>query len=79
MSTQFSAILVLFTPCVLFADVFSWEADAFPDVSGWDVGQNFCDPAEWVQGGSFFQRVDICPGDPPLGGQQSSYQLRLLD
>jgi len=62
-----------------FADVFSYEADSFPTESGWEVGQNYCDPEEWVENGSFFQHVQLCEGDPPPGGQSSSYDRSLLE
>jgi hypothetical protein len=73
-----AVIALLLAPCV-FGDIFSYEADSFPTEAGWEVGQNYCDPEEWVEGGRFWQHVDICEGQPPPGGQQSSYQRSLVE
>ncbi len=69
---------LLSTPNVL-ADVFVYEADSFPEESGWDIVQIFCDPELWVEGGWFFQHVELCPGVPPPGGQTAGYRRYLDD
>ncbi len=48
MSIRWAAVLVLsVAPCV-FADVFSYECDSFPDQAGWDIVQIVCDPTQWL-------------------------------
>lgn len=60
-------------------EVVTYECDVPPLDAGWDIGQNFCNPQEWVQDGQFFQYVELCPGyDPPVG-QNSSYERSLAD
>ncbi len=79
MSRCLLAVLVLSAaPCV-FADVFSYECDSFPDQAGWDVIQIWCEPTQWVDDGWFFQHVELCPGYPPPGGQNGSYTRSLTE
>jgi hypothetical protein len=73
------AVIVLLLAPSVFGDVFSYEGDSFPTEAGWEVVQNYCDPEEWVADGRFWQHVDICEGDPPPGGQESSYERLLLE
>jgi hypothetical protein len=70
--------LVLSIGVCTFGQLFSYEADSFPTAAGWQIGQNWCDPLEWVDSGKFVQQVELCPGYPPPGGQQSSF-IRSLE
>ncbi len=63
----------------VFADVVSYEASTFPDEDGWTLLQNYCEPELWVEAGWFHQHVEMCPGDPPPGGQSSVYRRSLAD
>lgn len=78
MSIRFSVAILLVTSFGAYADVFSYEATSFPDEAGWELLQNYCDPDMWIEDGWFHQQVELCPGDPPPGGQQASYR-RWLD
>ena len=78
-SSRCAVVSVLLLAPSVFGDVFSDEADSFPTEAGWEVGQNYCDPEEWVADGRFWQHVDTCEEDPPPGGQQSSYERLLLE
>ncbi len=80
MLTRFSqaALVLVLAPPVL-ADVFSYECDSFPEDSGWDIVQIYCDPELWIEEGHFFQHVDMCPSDPPPGGQKATYRRSLDD
>ncbi len=79
MSIRWAAVLVLGGGPFVFADVFSYEANSFPDEAGWDIIQIWCDPEQWVEDGWFFQHVELCPGDPPPGGQKGSYRRSLAE
>ena len=77
MFIRFSVAILLVTVSNAHADVFSYEATAFPDEAGWNLLQNYCDPELWVEEGWFHQHVEMCPGDPPPGGQSSVYRRSL--
>jgi hypothetical protein len=79
MSIRQLGVIVLWAASPVFGEVFSYECDSLPLQAGWVVGQNFCDPAEWVEDGRFYQRVEFCEGYDPPAGQQSSYNRSLSD
>ena len=79
MTIRFSVAILLVTSSSAYADVFSYEATTFPDEAGWDLLQNYCDPDMWIEDGWFHQYVELCPGDPPPGGQQASYRRSLAE
>ncbi len=76
-SLAMSAALVLVAAHIVWADVVPYECDSFPEDSGWDIIQIFCEPELWIEDGWFFQRLDLCPDDPP--GQQAAYERSLDD
>ena len=69
-----AVVLELALASAVFADVVSSEFTSFPENEGWDVLQIYCDPDMWIENGWFIQQVELCPGDPPPGGQQASYR-----
>ncbi len=73
------AFVVLVSAIYVLGDVVTSECDLMPVDEGWSVQQNFCDTQEWVEGGSFFQRVEFCQDADPPAGQQSSYMRYLSD
>ncbi len=77
MFIRFSVAILLLTVSTVHADVFSFEATAFLDRSGWVLLQNYCDPNMRIEDGWFHQHVEMCPGDPPPGGQSSVYRRSL--
>jgi len=77
MFVRCSAVIVLVFATAGLADVFSYEADSFPDRAGWDLLQNYCNPDLSIEDGWFHQHVELCPDDPPPGGQQASYRRSL--
>ncbi len=79
MSIRWAAVIVLWGVPFVFADVFSYECDSFPDQAGWEIAQIYCDPEQWVDEGWFFQHVELCPGDPAPGGQRASYTRSLAE
>jgi hypothetical protein len=72
-------VLVLGGAPLVFANVFSYECDSFPDQAGWDIIQIWCDPTQWVEDGWFFQHMELCEGYPPPGGQQGAYRRSLAE
>ena len=79
MSVRISAALVLLAAAPIFASVVSYEADTSPVDAGWTLFQNYCNAAEWNSAGWLFQHVELCPGDPPPGGQVDAYTRSLAD
>lgn len=59
--------------------VISYECNSFPTEDGWEIGQEWCAPAQWVEDGWFLQHVALCDGVDPPGGQQSSFVRSLED
>lgn len=59
------------------AQVFTYEAETFPDEGGFDLLQIFCDPQLSVEGGWFLLSVDLCEGYDPPGGQGVGYRRSL--
>ncbi len=69
-----AVVIELALASAVFADVVSSEFTSSPENEGWDVLQIYCDPDMWIENGWFIQQVELCPGDPPPGGQQASYR-----
>jgi len=72
-----AAALLLGAPIQLAGQVFSYEADSFPEEAGWNISQIVCDPLLLVDNGRFVTEVDLCAGYPPPGGQSASYRREL--
>jgi hypothetical protein len=79
MSLRCLAAIVLLGGARVSADVYSYECDVLPTVSGWTLLQAWCDPDEWIEGGRLFQRVEFCAGFDPPEGQQFDYRRSLED
>ncbi len=73
------AVLVLLATSSVFGAVVSYECDSFPEEDGWQISQIVCDPALWIDAGTFFQHVELCDGYPPPGGQSASYVASVAD
>ena len=72
-------VLELALASTVFADVVSTEFSSSPENEGWDIIQIYCEPELWIEDGWFFQYVDLCPGEPPPGGQTAAYRRSLAD
>ncbi len=79
MSRLFLSVIVFSAAANSMAEVFTYEANVFPEQAGWDISQIFCDPGlSLEEDGRFVVDVDLCKGDPPPGGQGATYR-RTLD
>lgn len=65
--------LTLASAALVRAEAFSYECNSFPGDSDWIVINEFCDFEQWIDQGRLFQHVELCPGFPPPGGQQTYY------
>ncbi len=56
-----------------FSQVVFYEAATHPTEEGWSYTTNYCDPSESLENGWLVHHVEMCPNDPPPGGQQIGY------
>ncbi len=75
--TAIAVILMLATRAAVGTSV-AYECNTLPENTGWQVVQIYCNPTLEVLDGWFQQHVDLCPPNPPPGGQQAAFR-RTID
>ena len=71
--------LTAFSVGLVQGEVFSYDCDSTPIEGGWNLVQQYCNPVTWVDGGLYYQQLDMsaCPGGDE--GAQDTYRLPLED
>jgi hypothetical protein len=70
--------MTAFLPSPAHAQIVAYEALSYPWEEGWSYTSNYCGPSETLEEGWLVHHVDMCPGDPPPGGQQIGYTRSLV-
>jgi hypothetical protein len=76
---KLTLVMIALSAVPLRGQVFSWEANSFPNDAGWEQVSQFCEPETWIEDGWYVQDVDMdaCPDETE--GAADSYRRYLLE